>query len=808
MAEQTIAPIQSMAPNMSAAPQMTMANQSVGGPATVPAPAVVTAAPAISQVNNVQAAMTQAKSDMTAQTQAKAAQAKATADAVAQEKANQDALNAKYAANPQNALAISQESAKTGQSPEEIAKRVTELMGGTTSPTTPNPPGSPQAPATTEPSTTPTPQDQYKSEVDKNNAALDQAGQTLNDQIAQIQNGTFPLTPSQQAMVDALKAATTRSVNAQKLANQNYEGGTNQLNIVSGRNRYAPEIALGNYQNAVNVGITKINDIEQQGAKAVADMEQAFMDKDYKMATDAYDRFVNSTKDKNAQIQHLADQAQSYEEFTKNYERQTAQDAVSNKLASDEFTYKQKQDAFNNAMASDKFTAEQKKQIHDQYIADEELKLKQQAAGLNSDNTPRPVVSMSSQGIPDKGQQKEFLASLPTDMQTTIKGLADYSIDPNNFSTRSGMTRSQVVSIAKQFDPTYNEGQYAIRNKFQNEFNAPNSQPQVSKVAINTAISHLGELQKAGEALQNISGGGFLGIGTHTYNDLSQLLSEQSGNPQVSNFQFILNGVASEIAKGLKGGAPGETDVKNVMDSLTKGSSPQQINGVIQTAISMIGDKLGTTSQQYRDVMGKAPPAMLNDAQRQVLYDLKAKGLNVDPQQIDPLTQWKDPASYIQDNPDKKAQVDQWRAQGLSPSDVMDIINNNASDSGSGNPNNDLSTSQNGSIGMRTDRNNNPTAMTTDVAKAGGLVEGVDFIKGDSFANGKYNTAKLIGDPVDKTIKAIDKMGFQTASGQPRWTYINMPKSQWDALDKNGKRQVIATMYKNEGGSKLKSLLS
>jgi hypothetical protein len=30
---------------------------------------------------------------------------------------------------------------------------------------------------------------------------------------------------------------------------------------------------------------------------------------------------------------------------------------------------------------------------------------------------------------------------------------------------------------------------------------------------------------------------------------------------------------------------------------------------------------------------------------------------------------------------------------------------------------------------MRTERNNNPTAMTTDVARSLGLVEGVDYIQ-------------------------------------------------------------------------------
>jgi hypothetical protein len=108
----------------------------------------------------------------------------------------------------------------------------------------------------------------------------------------------------------------------------------------------------------------------------------------------------------------------------------------------------------------------------------------------------------------------------------------------------------------------------------------------------------------------------------------------------------------------------------------------------------------------------------------------------------------------------------------------------------------------------RTDRHNNPTAFTTDIAKAAGLKEGVDYTKGDSFSNGQYNTAKLLKDPIDTTIKVIDKLGFTTASGKPRWTYINLSKTQWDKMSYDQKKNTIKKMYQNEGGSNLNNLFA
>jgi hypothetical protein len=120
---------------------------------------------------------------------------------------------------------------------------------------------------------------------------------------------------------------------------------------------------------------------------------------------------------------------------------------------------------------------------------------------------------------------------------------------------------------------------------------------------------------------------------------------------------------------------------------------------------------------------------------------------------------------------------------------------------------------------FRTDRNNNPTAFTTDIAIEGGLVQGRDFVQGDPFSvpNTAYSggtetfyTAKLIGDPIVLTIGVIDKIGFRVGSDpyKPRWTYINLPYDLWQSLTSAQKRQVIGDMYACEGGTAMKPLFA
>jgi hypothetical protein len=108
--------------------------------------------------------------------------------------------------------------------------------------------------------------------------------------------------------------------------------------------------------------------------------------------------------------------------------------------------------------------------------------------------------------------------------------------------------------------------------------------------------------------------------------------------------------------------------------------------------------------------------------------------------------------------------------------------------------------------GMRTDRHNNPTAFTVNVAKTAGLVEGKDYTVGDPFPNNpKERTARLLGDPIATTIKVIDKIGFYTQSGKPRWTYVNsIPDAKnWNKLSYSQKKNVIKQMYSHEGGKAL-----
>lgn len=108
----------------------------------------------------------------------------------------------------------------------------------------------------------------------------------------------------------------------------------------------------------------------------------------------------------------------------------------------------------------------------------------------------------------------------------------------------------------------------------------------------------------------------------------------------------------------------------------------------------------------------------------------------------------------------------------------------------------------------RTDRNNNPAAFTTDLAREAGLFLGKDYTQGDSFeSQGRtFFTAKLLGEPISITIRLLNAVGYYTKAGKIRWDYIAIPTVIWNDLNDVQKKAIIYFHYCREGGSDLKNL--
>jgi hypothetical protein len=311
---------------------------------------VITAQPAINQVNQAKTTMTDAQNQMVQQSANKAMTAAAPV-AVPQ---------------PTNQPVQGQQPYQAAVSGVGKTVNAADLMAGRVD-ANGNPIQQPSATATPA-----APTDDFETKMNNMQAQTDAAYAEYNNKMTQLQNGTFPLTPTQQAQVDALRAQFDRLKEQQVVANRNFEAGMNQAQISSGRARYAPEIAMGQVKNAIDSGLQKIADIETKAASAVSQMQQGFQDNNFKLVQAAYDSYQGYMKQKSDQIMKMKDITDNHEKELRDYNYQVEKDQqelakweISKEMELDKFDYAKSQDIIQNALAEKKITIDQANQMMD-----------------------------------------------------------------------------------------------------------------------------------------------------------------------------------------------------------------------------------------------------------------------------------------------------------------------------------------------------------------------------------------------------------------------------------------------------------
>lgn len=457
--------------------------------------------------------------------------------------------------------------------------------------------------------------------------AYQQAQDTYN-QITGIQNGTIPLTAGEQAQVDDLKNQFQTLITQTQTANTNYQNGLNILGAESGRERYTPETHLGTLNDAVQKGIQKIADLNSQMSAAVAKMEQGFKDDNIKAIRDANNDLQSAAKDRVDFLNKITADATAAVKDQRDFAYKQAQDLISNQIASEKFDYQKTQDAIDNMFKEQQITETQRANL-----ADEAIKRAAQQAVDGGGIPNMPVVNMTADNVPSAADQAKFLASLPQDVQTLVKGMADYTINPNaspqkQYKGAAGLNQAQMLALVKQYDPTYDEKMYATRQAYQKSLTSGPIYNGI--VAGNKAINHLVAFTDTMSKLGNTIDLPFVGGALNTFDNAATMNPTQRMNLSTANTEA--NGLKDELAKFFKG--TGTTDVKSIDDwakSLSTSASPATQHGLVQGAINLLAGQLDVVNQSYVNTMGKAPTGtIIQPATLQKLSTLKNQGYQVD----------------------------------------------------------------------------------------------------------------------------------------------------------------------------------
>lgn len=171
----------------------------------------------------------------------------------------------------------------------------------------------------------------------------------MQEKIDQIINGTYPLSPDQQAQIESAKQVFQRLIDQQTIANKNFEGGVTVAQTLSGMSEYSPLAAQGALKSAVDSGISKISELNSQLINAVTKMNIAFRSDNMEMLEKAYNMYNDYANKKQEEIDKITDRTISYEKDMRDYNLEVEKfqekayyDDLSAKLASDTLTLNEK----------------------------------------------------------------------------------------------------------------------------------------------------------------------------------------------------------------------------------------------------------------------------------------------------------------------------------------------------------------------------------------------------------------------------------------------------------------------------------
>lgn len=649
----------------------------VATPVSTPT-AVVSSAPAVAQAQTIKSTVAQAQTGMAAQS-AKAAVAANPYSLMPGE--TTDAYNARITAyNASKAAAAPTTTTPATQTPEEqIANTpdtgnqwIYDAQGNKTQLpiAQPVPPGY----STTNPSVGPTtpvadtttdpvgnvykqftdgtygkysPTGTYIGTATANDFTSSKNGESLMNSIAQVANGTYPLTTSQQAQVDGITAQFQQLIQAQQVANANLTGGTTVAENLYGMGTSLS--GLGEIKGTVDSGLAKIADLNSKLASAVATMETGFQTDDMTLLKGAYDTYSQAVKDRQSELdtmqaaaqKALSDaQAQSIQQqtlaLTKMMDDNTiSYDAKQQALAQSTLDEKTKDDLATQQLEKLKYNLSVRAQNFT------ESQAKAAAAGTNVGSS-LPSVGFTASGAPDPVAQNQLLNSLPGGpggaIATDVKGLANYTIDPTTFTVRTlkggtQLTRDQYIALAKQYNPNYNEANYTAAAKYLASYKAttPNSTGG-NIAAVNTAINHFADFVTNTTALKNGTVSSTLNSGANVLKNATYGSAYQASYKAAQNDQTAL---AEQLAKFYKGGGTADAQTTAKFNAqLDPNQTPGQLKGNISSTVSLLTGQLDTAYSDYENAMGQPPPppgqpgSILTAA---AVASLKSMGVDVTP---------------------------------------------------------------------------------------------------------------------------------------------------------------------------------
>jgi hypothetical protein len=222
----------------------------------------------------------------------------------------------------------------------------------------------------------------------------------------------------------------------------------------------------------------------------------------------------------------------------------------------------------------------------------------------NGGIAPPPSSQSATDTLTPNGQGltgADYLSTLPKPMADQVKAIAEGRMSfPSGFALKTPYWQ-QMVTRVSQYDPTFDSVNYNARAKTRNDFTSGKSAQNIT--SFNTAIGHLGELDKAID-----------GLGNSDYVPVNAASNATAGiNPKraaaLSAFNTARNAVVEELTRAFKGTGGSLSEVQQWEKLLDPNASPAALKQSIKTAVNLLGSRIDAVGEQYSKGMGTTSDA-------------------------------------------------------------------------------------------------------------------------------------------------------------------------------------------------------
>jgi len=205
----------------------------------------------------------------------------------------------------------------------------------------------------------------------------------------------------------------------------------------------------------------------------------------------------------------------------------------------------------------------------------------------------KPVLVPKNQAA-GKTPYNQFSSASDDDLQAAAEDVANYKVAPPTGRNLLSGNWPAVMKLVKQINPNYDATQFNSKNKARMAF-ATGKQGDITR-SLSVATDHLDQLSQAADALNN--------GGIPAANKVANFFSQQTGNPQVTNFNAMKEIVGDEVVKAVVGTGGASKDREAIKSDFSAANSPAQLQGVIQKYKGLMAGQLNGLRRQYEQNTG------------------------------------------------------------------------------------------------------------------------------------------------------------------------------------------------------------